>query len=142
MYRSFSQLREGWTKNLVLLFPSPVWLAIERMTEFLLIVGGVASAFVLILHGSPRRALLAAAISIVLEALLLRRIRRAHFAWQASILSLAGLPLFSYLLLRSILAHKKGRVSWKGRDYTGDTSSGPAFQSVSTEPKPGWQAPV
>ena len=41
MYRSFAQLREGWTKNLVLLFPSPVRLAVLRLTEFVLIVGSV-----------------------------------------------------------------------------------------------------
>ena len=38
MYRSFAQLREGWTKNLALLFPSPVRLAVLRLIEFLLIV--------------------------------------------------------------------------------------------------------
>src|SRR6202521_4444084 len=37
MYRSFGQLREGWTKNLALLFPSPVRLAVLRMTGFVLI---------------------------------------------------------------------------------------------------------
>src|SRR5580698_3557378 len=37
MYRSFAQLREGWTKNLVLLFPSPVRLAVMRFVEFLLL---------------------------------------------------------------------------------------------------------
>src|SRR5258705_216963 len=36
MYRSFAQLREGWTKNLALLFPSPFRLALLRLTEFLL----------------------------------------------------------------------------------------------------------
>ena len=30
MYRSFAQLREGWTKNLALLFPSPWRLALLR----------------------------------------------------------------------------------------------------------------
>jgi glycosyltransferase involved in cell wall biosynthesis len=142
MYRSFSQLREGWTKNLVLLFPSPGRLAIQRITEFVLIVGSAASAIALAVHGDPRRAVFAATVSVVLWALLLRRIRRAHFAWQASLLSLAGLPLFSYLLLRSILAHKKGRVSWKGRDYGGTESPGQALQSIPAKPKPGWQAPA
>ena len=32
MYRSFSQLREGWTKNLALLFASPARLALLRLT--------------------------------------------------------------------------------------------------------------
>src|SRR5579863_220078 len=29
MYRNFRQLREGWTKNLALLFPRPGWLAVK-----------------------------------------------------------------------------------------------------------------
>src|SRR5579863_4353525 len=29
MYRNFHQLREGWTKNLALLFPRPGWLAVK-----------------------------------------------------------------------------------------------------------------
>src|SRR5215468_11643547 len=29
MYRNFAQLREGWTKNLALLFPRPGWLALR-----------------------------------------------------------------------------------------------------------------
>jgi glycosyltransferase involved in cell wall biosynthesis len=142
MYRSFSQLREGWTKNLVLLFPSPGWLAVQRMTEFFLIAGSAASAVILALRGDPGRALFAAILGTALWGLLLRRIRRAHFAWQATLLSLAGLPLFSYLLFRSILAHKKGRISWKGRDYGGTASPGDASPSIAAEPKPGWQAPA
>src|SRR5579863_5235787 len=39
MYRSFRQLREGWTKNLVLLFRAPFRLAVLRMIEFLVITG-------------------------------------------------------------------------------------------------------
>ncbi len=41
MYRSFSQMWEGWTKNLALLFPHPYWLAFRRLAEFALIVGGI-----------------------------------------------------------------------------------------------------
>src|SRR6266404_394477 len=31
MYRDFAQLREGWTKNLALLFPKPGWLAAKLL---------------------------------------------------------------------------------------------------------------
>lgn len=51
MYRSFAQLREGWTKNLVLLFPSPIRLAVLRLTEFVLIVGSATAAVVTGLRG-------------------------------------------------------------------------------------------
>ena len=31
MYRNYRQLRDGWTKNLVLLFPNPGWLAAKTL---------------------------------------------------------------------------------------------------------------
>ena len=38
MYRTFPQLREGWTKNLAILFPSPLQLAWWRLLEFVLLI--------------------------------------------------------------------------------------------------------
>src|SRR5580698_8955529 len=32
MYRNYRQLRDGWTKNLALLFPNPGWLAVKILT--------------------------------------------------------------------------------------------------------------
>jgi hypothetical protein len=52
---------------------------------------------------------------------LLRRIHKAHFPWGANILAFFGLPLFSYLLLRSKLSYRRGKVSWKGRTYAGES---------------------
>src|SRR5580700_793660 len=101
MYRSFAQLREGWTKNLVLLFPSPVRLAALRFTEFVLILGGASIAIATALHSKWRPALIAAIVAVVLYGVLLKRIRRAHFSWDADALALIGLPVFSYLLLGS-----------------------------------------
>ncbi len=118
MYRSFAQLREGWTKNLALLFPSPMRLAILRALEFILIVASFAIAIGTALQGSWRHAAVAATLGITLYAFFLARIRRAHFAWDANILAVFGLPLFSYLLLRSENAHASGTVSWKGRRYS------------------------
>ena len=46
MYRTFAQLREGWTKNLALLFPSPLRLAALRTIEFVLILASFAIAVV------------------------------------------------------------------------------------------------
>ena len=48
----------------------------------------------------------------------LRRIRRAHFGPLENALSLLGLPLFAYLLVRSHRGHSRdGQVTWKGRAY-------------------------
>src|SRR5579862_8056226 len=76
MYRSFAQLKEGWTKNLALLFPSPGRLALLRLTEFVLIV---SSATVAILMGVMGRTPASAAVGVLalaLTGLFLRRIRK------------------------------------------------------------------
>ncbi len=122
MYRSFSQLREGWTKNLALLFVSPVRLALLRLTEFVLIAGSTVAAVAAWLHGHARPAVGAAVLAATMYSFLLNRIRKAHFPWQATALSPAGLPLFAYLLLRSKLCHEQGSVLWKGRTYGGSTN--------------------
>lgn len=119
MYRSFSQLREGWTKNLALLFPTPWRLALLRMTEFLLIVGGLSISIVAFLRHRTTIAVATAILVVIVYGIFLNRVRRAHFSSLVNLLSLLGLPLFSYLLLRSRLSYKKGTVSWKGRIYGG-----------------------
>jgi glycosyltransferase involved in cell wall biosynthesis len=121
MYRSFTQLREGWTKNLALLFPAPVRLALLRLTEFLLIAGGFAAAVAAFFRGHFRPAVAGAVLAATIYGFLLNRIRKAHFSWGANALSLAGLLLFAYLLLRSKLSYRQGKVRWKGRTYAGST---------------------
>jgi hypothetical protein len=117
MYRSFAQLREGWTKNLALLFPSPSRLALLRLTEFVLITGSLAAAVTAVVRNHPKPALAAAFVGAAVYGLFLNRIRKAHFSWEANALSLLGLPLFAYLLVRSRLSYRKGSVNWKGRNY-------------------------
>jgi glycosyltransferase involved in cell wall biosynthesis len=118
MYRSFAQLREGWTKNLALLFPSPLRLAALRTLEFVLIVASLAISIATALRGHRQSAVVAAMLSVILYTLFVTRVRRANFHWEANILSLLGLPLFAYLLLRSKSAHAKGSVPWRGRKYS------------------------
>jgi hypothetical protein len=128
MYRSFAQLQEGWTKNLVLLFRSPIRLAVLRLTEFVLIAGGSAIAVTTGLRGKWQPAGIAAVLAVIPYGLFLKRIRRAHFSWDADCLALIGLPLFSYLLLRSRIAYWKGSVSWKGRRYAESLNRGSAMR--------------
>lgn len=113
MYRSFAQLREGWTKNLALLFPSPEFLALWRLLEFAAILSSLALLTIAVVEKSFFLALLCA----VPPAITAMRIARAHFSWDANVLGLFGLPLFSYLLLRSKRGHANGSVAWKGRSY-------------------------
>jgi glycosyltransferase involved in cell wall biosynthesis len=134
MYRSFAQLCEGWTKNLALLFPSPLRLATLRAIEFLLIVASFAISAVTFVRGHWQPAAITLALGASLYSLFLTRIRRAHFSWDANILSLFGLPLFSYLLLRSKVFYQRGKVSWKGRIYAAQEESkakiGPAMIGI------------
>jgi Glycosyl transferase family 2 len=117
MYRNFGQLREGWTKNLALLFPSPLRLAVVRLMEFGLIVGSGVVAGRLGAKDRAGAAIAMGLLCVVLYGLFLKRIRKAHFSWLSDVLAVVGLPLFSYLLLRSKVAHREGKVSWKGRGY-------------------------
>ncbi|HXW89736.1 MAG TPA: glycosyltransferase family 2 protein [Terriglobales bacterium] len=123
MYRSFRQLKEGWTKNLILLFPSPFVLASARLGEFVLTAGGVVLAIRFLIHGQTKLAVASAILVVGLVTAFFRRIGRAHFPWPGRVFALLGLPIFSYLLLRSRIFHSKGKVTWKGRQCPSSSSS-------------------
>jgi len=98
MYRNWAQLREGWTKNLALLFP-------HAQRRALVLAGWWLCAWVTL-------PLLVPAVVLFL------RVRKANFGLGTTLLSTAfGPPLFAFLLLRSQHAHAQGSVSWKGRVY-------------------------
>ena len=126
MYRNFAQLREGWTKNLALLFSSPGRLALLRALEFILIVACAGILIFGLLHGFWRTSLVAAGVGGVLYSTFLARIRKAHFGADANALALIGLPIFCYLLLRSKRFHELNEISWKGRIYSDSRSSSTA----------------
>ncbi len=117
MYRSFAQLKEGWTKNLVLLFHSPVRLAILRLTEFVLIIASLSYCDCVELTRQMASRCNCVERNDGFIWFFFKRIRQGHFSWDANLLAVFGLPLFSYLLLRSRMAYQKGTVSWKGRRY-------------------------
>lgn len=120
MYRTFAQLREGWTKNLALLFPKPIYLAFWRLLEF----AATAASLALLIVAVRRGGLSSALLSLVPTAMTIARIAKAHFAWDATLLALVGLPFFSYLLLRSALSHNGRTVKWKGRTYSAEQPLG------------------
>ena len=98
MYRNWAQLREGWIKNLALLFPHPV-------RRVLLLTGWWLLAWLTI--PVP-----------VLGFGLFSRIGRGNFNRLNTLLAaLFGVPVFSYLLFNSRQAHARGAISWKGREY-------------------------
>ncbi len=121
MYRTFSQMWEGWTKNLALLFPSPRWLALRRAVEFAGILTMVAFAFFFLARGETIALTVAAAVAVLGLYFFEKRIARAHFDPLSNCLAFLGLPLFAVLLLNSSISLSRGRVRWKGREYSGRT---------------------
>ncbi len=113
MYRNWQQLREGWTRNLALLFPRAEFLAFQSLLWWFAawLALGVAA------YGTVSRRFPWIVFASV-WLLLYRRIRAAHFATVNNLIAIAfGPPIFVYLLLRSKKAHASGQVSWKGRSY-------------------------
>lgn len=115
MYRGFRQMREGWTKNLYLLFPNAAVLAFWRLLEFALVMASLIMAVQFAAAGDWRHV----PLFLILPLMTVLRIATAHFSWSSNLLGILGLPIFSYLLLRSRLGHVSGGVSWKGRTYSG-----------------------
>jgi glycosyltransferase involved in cell wall biosynthesis len=118
MYRTAGEMIEGWTKNLALLFPRPLYLAAWRVLDLLLYFGLPALALgVPWLVGWQRGALL-----LLWARTLWRfyaRVARSNFPAFDVALSVLGIPLFVYLLVRSVIHHRFRRsVDWKGRRYT------------------------
>jgi glycosyltransferase involved in cell wall biosynthesis len=124
MYRNFAQLREGWTKNLALLFPSPRQLAVLLSLEFVLIVASGGIAIFEAVRGRPAVGFWWSWLFLGLLALLWVRVQKAHFPPGTNPYVLFGLPVFAYLLVRSKHLHQKGSVAWKGRMY------GPAAPAI------------
>jgi GT2 family glycosyltransferase len=113
MYRNWAQLREGWTKNLALLFPHPEWRAAQSMFLWFL----AWAALIVAASGAASGHFVWTAFA-ALWLFVYWRIRRAHFTLPNNLIAIAfGLPIFAYLLRRSKKAHVSGHVSWKGRAY-------------------------
>jgi hypothetical protein len=116
MYRSFGEMVEGWSKNLVLLFPHALSLAAWRLLDILLLL----LPLVLI----PLHYLVfwqQIVILLIWVRTLFRfygRVSRSHFSPLDCAISVFALPLFIALLVRSWMNHKMfHQVAWKGREY-------------------------
>ncbi|MGC2209911.1 MAG: glycosyltransferase [Candidatus Korobacteraceae bacterium] len=139
MYNSWEELRNGWTKNLALLFPDTRLLARRRNVEFcrllLLLALSVLSSALLSARvaarmGTPGHWIVSAGVVILWLltlsnfALFYARVARAHLPYWPSLLSIFGLPWFAALLRHSAKAHAEGTVSWRGRAYSTDGAAG------------------
>ncbi len=111
MYRNYTQLRDGWTKNLALLFPSPGWLAAKTLA--LWVIPWISLPLAFAGRGWWDTTFVGAFLYMTM------RLRRANFDLAMEFLgALFGMPMFAYLLLRSKHAHANGSVPWKGRTYS------------------------
>jgi glycosyltransferase involved in cell wall biosynthesis len=117
MYRTTSEMIEGWTKNLALLLPKPVSLALWRILDLLLFFGLPTLALGLWWLVPWQRWV----ILLIWARTLWRfysRVARSSFPAGDVAISILGVPFFVYLLMRSVLQHRIGRsVNWKGRSY-------------------------
>ena len=116
MYFGFSDMVEGWTKNLALLFPHALTLAAWRLLD----VGLLLLPILLI----PLRYLAVwqqGVILLIWARTLLRyytRVRRSNFSPLDCAVSMFALPLFIGLLVWSWVRHRVlHAVAWKGREY-------------------------
>ena len=117
MYRTTAAMVEGWTKNFALLFPRPIYLACWRVLDILLFFGLPALAL-----GIPWLVGWQRGIILILWVRTLwrfyARVARSHFPASDIAISIFGVPLFVYLLIKSTIQHRvKKSVVWKGRSY-------------------------
>jgi glycosyltransferase involved in cell wall biosynthesis len=121
MYRSTSEMIEGWTKNLALLFPKPIALALWRTLDLLLFFGLPVLALGIFWLVPWQRSV----ILLIWVRTLWRfysRVARSNFPVFDVAISIFGIPLFIYLLVRSVVHHRiKKNVAWKGRSYNTTT---------------------
>jgi cellulose synthase/poly-beta-1,6-N-acetylglucosamine synthase-like glycosyltransferase len=117
MYRTTPEMIEGWTKNLALLMPSPIALALWRMLDILLFFGLPVLAFI-VPPKIPYQGIVFLLLWLRTCFRFYSRVMRSHFPGFDVVISILGIPLFVYLLVRSYVHHKvKGSVEWKGRSY-------------------------
>ncbi len=117
MYRTLPDMVEGWTKNLALLMPRPLLLAAMQTLQLLLFFSLPVLALALPLPYSLQRwAILLVWLRTTWG--FYHRVARSHFPAVDQAISILGVPLFVWLLVRSNLHRRINKsVSWKGRTY-------------------------
>jgi Glycosyl transferase family 2 len=133
MYRSWTQMVEGWTKNLVLLFPDARTLARKRVTEFAAILMTVLVAAASWTSGATIVAGLSSIAFAAMLTMFVVRITRSHAGFVNELIAFAGLPIFAWLLVRSAEAHERGEIPWKGRVYSASESMSTVGTSHTTD---------
>jgi glycosyltransferase involved in cell wall biosynthesis len=117
MYRTTGEMVEGWTKNLAVLMPSPIALALWRTLDLLLFFGLPALIFT-VPQKFPYQGIVFFLLWVRTCFRFYNRVMRANFPFFETTISILGIPMFVYLLLRSVIHHRiNKKVIWKGRSY-------------------------
>jgi chlorobactene glucosyltransferase len=127
MYRRFSEMWDGWTKNLYLLYEKRLGRALADVAEIVLldiapwvaflVLGGMA-ALGLAGRAGAFVALGSFALALLRTWSYSRHLGRIGFEPSRSLYGPAGAAIYVLLLLNSIRAYQwSGRVNWKGRSY-------------------------
>jgi hypothetical protein len=117
MYRTTGEMVAGWTKNLALLMPAPISLALWRILDLLLFFGLPVLAFI-VPPKVPYQGILFFLLWVRTCFRFYNRVMRSNFPLADVAVSILGIPLFVYMLVRSYIQHRiRGEVEWKGRSY-------------------------
>ena len=116
MYRGFTDMAEGWTKNLALLFPHALSLAAWRLLDIALLLLPLLLIPLYYLVFWQQIVILLIWVRTLFR--FYRRVLRSNFGGLDCAISVFALPLFIGLLVRSWVQHRwLHQVAWKGRAY-------------------------
>jgi glycosyltransferase involved in cell wall biosynthesis len=138
MYRSLLHLIEGWTKNLVLLFPNTRRIVMRKTIQIAILFISAVLFAQAVANGARSQSIYSALIFVGLYLAFTLSARKAHFGWLPSLLAPFGNIFFLILLLRShIQKNVYGRTQWKGREYSTQKKNGPSQYQSKSQPTEG-----
>ena len=115
MYTSFSAMWEGWKKNLYRLIGGTPWAVVREMEStlpwipFLLILLGLKFPFLIFLG---------VLFLIMRQTIYGLELARNHYPFSFIFYYLPAAFLYAGVLWASYRGHKRGRIAWKGREYS------------------------
>lgn len=115
MYTSFGAMWEGWKKNLYRLMGGTPWTVVREMESTLPWI-----PFVLILLGMkfPFLFFLGVLFLIVRQTIYGLDLARNHYPFSFIYYYVPAAFLYASVLWASYRSHAKGRIAWKGREYS------------------------
>ncbi|HKW64093.1 MAG TPA: glycosyltransferase family 2 protein [Candidatus Acidoferrum sp.] len=115
MYSSFGAMWEGWKKNLYRLMGGTPWTVVREMESTLPWI-----PFVLMLLGLryPFLLFLGVLFLVARQTIYGLDLARNHYPFSFIFYYIPGVFLYAGVLWASYRSHVKGRIAWKGREYS------------------------